>query len=98
MGKRLKATPYRPKEEDVEEIITMEDMRLVFQVTDALDIDRERMSVSLEKQDPGQVERLRSGEVEITLPLTTPLQEWLPTLRARLQNLGFQEVAQEEKE
>jgi hypothetical protein len=82
----------------VEEIITMADMRLVFQVTDALGIDRERMSVSLEKQDPGQVQRLPSGEVQITLPLSVPLGEWLVTLRAKLEALGFQEVMQEEEE
>jgi hypothetical protein len=80
----------------MEETITMEDMRLVFQVTDLLGIDRERMSVSLEKQDPGQVQRLPSGEVEITLPLSVPLSEWLGTLRARLEALGFQEVEEEE--
>ncbi len=82
----------------MEDIITMEDMRLVFGVTDALGIDRERMSVSLEKRDPGQVQRLPLGELEITLPLSVPLGQWLPTLRAKLEALGFQDVAEEEEE
>ncbi|MSQ40132.1 MAG: hypothetical protein EXR55_00395 [Dehalococcoidia bacterium] len=82
----------------MEEIITMADMGLVFQVTDALGIDRERMSVSLEKQGPGQVQRLPTGEVEITLPLTVPLSQWLPSLRAKLEALGFQAMVEEEEE
>ena len=82
----------------MEDIITMGDMRLVFGVADALGIDRERMSVSLEKQDPGQARRLPSGEVEITLPLTVPLGQWLPTLRARLEALGFEQIEEEEDE
>ncbi len=82
----------------MEDIITMEDMRLVFQVTDALGIDREGMSVSLGKQDPGHVLRLPSGEVEVTLPLTVPLAQWLPSLRAKLEALGFEDVAEGEEE
>ena len=82
----------------MESLIGMGDMRLVFRVTDALGIDREKVSVPLEKQDPGQVERLPSGELEITIPLTVALEAWLPTLRARLEALGFQEVEDEEAE
>ena len=82
----------------MESLIDMGDMRLVFQVTDALGIDRERVSVPLEKQDPGQVQRLPSGEVQITIPLTAPLEAWLPTLRARLEALGFQEVEEDAEE
>ena len=82
----------------MESLIGMEDMRLVFRVTDALGIDREKVSVPLEKQDPGQVERLSSGELQITVPLTVPVEAWLPILQARLQDMGFQEVEDEEAE
>ncbi len=82
----------------MESLIGMGDMRLVFQVTDALGIDREKVSVPLEKQDPGKVERLPSGELQITIPLTVLVEAWLATLRARLEALGFQEVEDEEEE
>ena len=76
----------------MDSIITMEDMEAVYGVTDDLGIDRESLNVELAKEDPGAWGRAVSGmskrEVfEITLPESTPLDEWLPTLRAGLQEL-----------
>ena len=73
------------------DIITMADMAAVFDVTDALSIDRESISVELTKEDPGTVREGAKGEIEITLPLNTPLSVWLPTLRAALLRMGYEE-------
>jgi hypothetical protein len=72
-----------------DDVIGMDDMRVVFAVTDALGIHRERVSVSLEKEDPGVVRRLPSGEVEIVVPKTAPLEEWVAALKRGLEELGF---------
>ena len=72
-----------------DEIIGMADMGVVFAVTDALSIDRELISVPLEKEDPGSVKRLASGEVEIVVPLTVPQDAWVKRLMADLRELGF---------
>ena len=45
-------------------------MGLIFQVTDAMGIDRESISVPLGKEDPGAVRKLPTGEVEIVVPET----------------------------
>ena len=74
----------------VEGIIGMEDMGLIFEVTDAMGIDRESISVPLEKEDPGAVRRLPSGEIEIVVPESVPSGEWVETLRAELEKLGFE--------
>jgi hypothetical protein len=74
------------------DIIGMADMIAIFGITDGLGVDRERISVPLEKADPGGVTRLSSGEIEIVVPLSGPTQEWLDTLRARLEDLGFTPV------
>ena len=74
----------------VEGIIGMEDMGLIFEVTDAMGIDRESISVPLEKEDPGAVRRLPSGEIEIVVPESVPSREWAETLRAELEKLGFE--------
>ena len=76
----------------MEEIITMEDMATLYEATDALGIDRESINVELTKEDPGAWRRadggIMKGEVlDITLPLTTPLQDWLPTLTQGLEEL-----------
>jgi hypothetical protein len=66
----------------------MTDMAVVFTVTDKLGIDRELVSVPLEKEDPGGVQILSSGEIEIVVPLTIPLEQWAVTLGNELRNLG----------
>jgi len=79
----------------MEDVITIADMNLVYQVTDEMDIDRETIRVELTKEDPGLVRRgseaglgrRAGGTIEIVLPLSSPLSEWLPTLRAELQRL-----------
>ena len=68
----------------MEDIISMSDMGLIFDVTDGYGIDRESIRVDLSKEDPGSVRKGESGMIEITVPLTTPLEEWLPALDSRL--------------
>ena len=72
-----------------EDVISMADMGVVFAVTDALGIDRELVSVPLEKEDPGAVRRLSSGEIEIVVPQTVPPEQWVVSLRDGLRDLGF---------
>ncbi len=73
----------------MENMINMEDMGLVFQVTDDLGIDRESIRVELTKEDPGSVQRRDDGAIEIVVPLSTSLDEWLPALDSELRALGY---------
>ena len=74
----------------VEGIIGMEDMGLIFEVTDAMGIDRESISVPLEKEDPGAVRVLPGGEIEIVVPESAPAEEWSAMLREELEKLGYE--------
>jgi hypothetical protein len=80
-----------------DEIIGMADMTAIFQVTDGFGIDRESISVPLEKQGMGSVERGAGGSLEITAPSEVSTADWLPTLRGELERLGFA-VQQDEEE
>ena len=76
----------------MELIITMEDMALVYEITDELGMDREAINVELSKEDPGSCRRASGGMmkhevIEITLPASTPLDEWLPVLKTDLEQL-----------
>ncbi len=73
-----------------DDIIGMDDMMAVFEVTDRFGIDREQISVLLEKSGLGAVRKDASGGVEIVVPAQVPTREWLPTLQAELERLGFQ--------
>lgn len=75
--------------EEHSDIITMEDMANLFDVTDSFLIDRESIQVELTKEDPGMVNLEDGGELEITLPLNASVQEWSATLRNTLEQLGF---------
>ena len=68
----------------MEDIISMSDMGLIFEVTDGYGIDRESIRVDLAKEDPGSVSKSDAGMIEITVPLTTSLERWLPTLDNQL--------------
>ena len=54
-----------------EELISMEDMETIFEVTDALGIHRESVRVELTKEDPGSIQRVADGTVSYT-HLTLP--------------------------
>ena len=72
-----------------DDIIGMKDMGAVFSVTDYFGIDREKVSVPLEKEDSGAVRTLPTGEIEIVVPRSVPVEEWLESLKAGLEHLGF---------
>ena len=70
-------------------IIGMDDMLAVYEVTDPLGIDRESISVPLEKAAKGSVQ-LDGPQVEIVIPAGIPVRDWLPELRASLEQCGFE--------
>jgi hypothetical protein len=72
--------------------VQQSEMEAVFQVTDDLGIDRESITVPLAKRDPGGVKDLGGGQLQITLPESTPAGEWAATLRQELAVLGYEEL------
>jgi hypothetical protein len=81
-----------------EQIIGMDDMMAVYEVTDLFGIDRETISVPLEREGQGRVSRVADGGVEITVPAETPTRDWLPSLKDGLLALGFEPTDEEEDE
>lgn len=70
-------------------LITMEDMAVVFSVTDDFAIHRESVSVDLAREDPGEVIVTDRGAVEITLPVTQSPADFAPTIRSELEASGY---------
>ena len=69
-------------------IITMEDMAVVFSVTDDFGIHRESVSVDLAREDPGEV-IVDRGKVEITLPASQTPDDFASTIRTELETRGY---------
>ena len=70
-------------------IITMEDMAVVFSVTDDYGIHRESVSVDLAREDPGEVSVEAGGKVEITLPASQAPADFVTTIRTELEARGY---------
>ena len=73
----------------------MADMRAIFNVTDAFGLDREAVSVALEKSDPGSVTRAANGTLEITVPLTQPLAAFVERMHSDLVAMGYEQGEEE---
>ena len=71
------------------EIIGMEDMMAIYEVTDRFEIDRETISVPLEKSGDGSVTANEDGTIEIVAPASVPISDWQPTLEKDISELGF---------
>ena len=83
-----------------EGIIDMQDMEVIFSVTDSLGIHRESVRVELVKEDPGVIGQGNGGMVEITIPESGTVEEFAERLRAELEGLGYtaQEMDEEDEE
>ena len=77
-----------PMSEDAVTIINMEDMAVVFSVTDDFGIHRESVSVDLAREDPGEVS-VDGGKVEITLPASRTPEDFASTIRTELEAQGY---------
>ena len=70
-------------------IIGMKEMLSIFEVTDSFGIDRESISVELEKEDPGSVHLLQNGHLEIVVPISIPIESWVVHLLNEMNKMGF---------
>ncbi len=73
-----------------DDIIGMDDMMAIYEVTDRFGIDRESISVPLERRGSGSVTGRPGASVEITAPSTMDTQDWLHILQDELRQLGFE--------
>ena len=72
-----------------EGIISMQDMEVIFSVTDALGIHRESVRVELTKEDPGSIDQGAGGLIEITVPESKSIQEFSRQLEEKLKTIGY---------
>ncbi len=72
------------------ELLTQEVMGRLFDVTDSIQLDREHLSVPLERRGAGSVSQGASGRWEIQLPAgEEALETFLSTLPAQMRVAGY---------
>ena len=76
-----------------EDIIDMQDMDRIFSVTDPMGIHRESVRVDLSKEDPGSIGRTDAGIIEIIVPESGAIEEFVQRLQDELKSMGY--VAEE---
>ena len=74
-----------PDDNETFTLITMDDMAVVFSVTDDFAIHRESVSVELAREDPGAIDISERGTVEITLPVSQSPNDFAATIRSELE-------------
>ncbi len=77
-----------PDDNDSITIITMDDMAVVFAITDDFGIHRESVSVELAREDPGEIS-VSGGKVEITLPASQTPADFAAAIRTELEARGY---------
>lgn len=78
----------RERAEAMIDVVTMKEIRVVFDVLDGLEISREHVTIPLTPEHPGRVTRLPNGKFEIVVESEEPLAAWLPILREELKRLA----------
>jgi len=71
----------------VVEMVTMNEMTKIFEVTDRLGIHREHVVVPLGPRHPGRVRKMPNGKFEIVVEAEGTLADWLPAMEAELVRL-----------
>ncbi|MBI1736052.1 MAG: hypothetical protein HYR51_12830 [Candidatus Rokubacteria bacterium] len=64
------------------EVVTMKEIDAIFEVTDALGIHREQLTIPLGPDSPGRVRKLPNGKLEIVVEAERPFDEWVKELPA----------------
>lgn len=67
--------------------LTFPEIERVLEVTDALEIDRERVRIPLRREGSGRITRDARGGLEIVVPADRPFEEWLAALEPELRKL-----------
>lgn len=67
--------------------LTFPEIERVLEVTDTLEIDRERVRIPLRREGSGRISRDARGGLEIVVPADRPLDEWLVTLEVELRKV-----------
>jgi hypothetical protein len=68
-------------------VIRMDEIEQIFTVLDRLEISREAVVIPLTKRDPGGVRLMPDEKLEIVVPETTAVADWLPALETAIHTL-----------
>lgn len=67
--------------------VTLQEIERVFEVLAELGVSREAVVIPLKPAQPGSVTLRPDHRLEIVLDRDLPLDEWLPIMRARIEDL-----------
>jgi len=68
------------------QVITFQHISKIFDVTDALGLNREWVEILLSSENPGAVRRLTNGKLEIVVDAEQPFDQWLISLPDLIQH------------
>jgi hypothetical protein len=67
--------------------VTLKEIERIFTITDALGISREAIVIPLRTENPGRMQMLANGKLEIVVEREADFEEWVSGLESRIQAL-----------
>jgi len=68
-------------------VIRLPEIEEIFTVLERVGVSREAVVIPLTKRDPGSVAVLDDGRLQIIVPESTSVHDWLPALEASIRRL-----------
>ena len=78
--------------------ITPSQIRRILEVTDALDIHREAVTIPLARQGTGRLERIAGPRIQITAPEGDGFDSWLSALTGQITGLDLEGILRTDDE
>ncbi len=67
--------------------VTLKEIERIFTITDALGISREAIVIPLRTENPGRIQLLANGKLEIVVERDADFEEWVSGLESRIRAL-----------
>lgn len=71
----------------MDSMVSFQQISQILELTDQLGLSREAVEIPLSPADPGYVQKLPNGKIEIVVDATLPFEEWLGSLEGKLQEV-----------
>lgn len=71
----------------IDSMVSFQQISQILELTDQLGLSREAVEIPLSPANPGHVQKLPNGKIEIVVDANLPFEEWLGALEGKLQQV-----------
>ena len=68
--------------------VSFQEITRILELTDQLELDRERIEIPLTPASPGNIHKLPNGKIEIVVDADIPFDDWLATAEQQIRQVA----------